>query len=81
MIRGAEGQAAQADGVAGDQRRIERRAAAIAGGQAILDLGVRAFIRGPGDGGSTGGDTTGCDAADDWRGGVGSDRRGEREIA
>ena len=49
MIGGAGRQAAQTGAVAGDQGRIERGAAAVSRGGAVLDLTVGHFIRIPTD--------------------------------
>ena len=64
MIGGAGGQAAEVGAVAGDQRRIQRGAAAIGRGRPVFDLGVGGFIGRPADACARGSDAGGRDAAD-----------------
>src|SRR5256886_17039062 len=55
---------------------VQRRGAAVAGGEAVLDLRVGRFVRGPGDRGGCRAGGGGGHAGEGRRGGGGFDRAG-----
>src|SRR5205823_4179928 len=80
VIGRAGGQTAQAGAVAGDQGRVERGAAAIRRGGAILDLSIGGLIGGPADAGASSSDAAGSHVRLDWRRDIYSGR-GKRQVA